>query len=49
MNLLAGRALKYHMHPLVVQEIGADFNLSHALQFGMLPAAVSHADPKKVS
>jgi predicted AAA+ superfamily ATPase len=46
-NLLAGRALKYHMHPLVIQEIGSLFSLSHALQFGLLPAAVEHADPKK--
>ncbi len=46
-NLLAGRALRYHMHPLVIQEIGQDFNLNHALQFGLLPAAVGHDDPKK--
>jgi uncharacterized protein len=46
-NLLAGRALKYTMHPLTVQEIGKDFNLQHALQFGLLPSAVSHTDPKK--
>lgn len=46
-NLLAGRALKYHMHPLVIQEIGEMFNFNHALQFGFLPVAVTHADPKK--
>ncbi len=46
-NLLAGRALRYYMHPLVIQEIGADFNLQHALTFGLLPAAVSHSDPKR--
>lgn len=46
-NLLAGRALRYTMHPLVVQEIGPDFDLSHALQWGLLPTAVTHADPKK--
>ena len=46
-NLLAGRALRYTMHPLTVQEIGANFNLAHALQFGMLPTAVTHEDPKK--
>jgi uncharacterized protein len=46
-NLLAGRALRYNMHPLTVQEIGNDFNLAHALQFGLLPTAVTHADPKK--
>lgn len=46
-NLLAGRALRYNMHPLVVQEIGKDFDLAHALQFGLLPMAVTHSDPKK--
>jgi predicted AAA+ superfamily ATPase len=46
-NLLAGRALRYDMHPLVIQELNHDFNLSRALQFGMLPAAVSKENPKK--
>jgi uncharacterized protein len=45
-NLLAGRALMYHMHPLVIQEIGDKFNLNHALQFGLLPAAVTQKDPR---
>lgn len=46
-NLLAGRALRYTMHPLVVQEIGDAFNVEHALKYGMLPAAVDHQDPKR--
>lgn len=46
-NLLAGRALTYHMHPLTIQEIGTGFNLDHALQFGLLPMAVTHKDPKR--
>lgn len=46
-NLLAGRALRYHMHPLVIQEIEKEFDLTHALLYGMLPAAVGHSDPKK--
>ncbi len=46
-NLLAGRALTYYMHPLTIQELGDDFNLVHALQFGLLPAAATHSDPKK--
>ena len=46
-NLLAGRALTYNMHPLVIQEIGSSFNLNHSLQFGMLPAVVNHEDPQK--
>jgi len=46
-NLLAGRALTYHMHPLVVQEMGETFNLENALQFGLLPKAVTHVTRKK--
>lgn len=46
-NLLAGRALRYTMHPLVIQEIGDQFNFEHALTYGMLPASVDHQDPKK--
>lgn len=46
-NLLAGRALRYYMHPLVAQEIGDMFNVEHALEFGLLPMAVTHQDPKK--
>lgn len=46
-NLLAGRALRYNMHTLVIQEIGSAFNLSHALQYGLLPIAVTHTDPKQ--
>lgn len=36
-NLLAGRALKYGMFPLTAVELGNDFNLSKALEFGLLP------------
>src|SRR3990170_3040833 len=46
-NLLAGRALTYHMHPLVIQEIGEQFDINHALRYGLLPASIGHADPKK--
>jgi len=47
-NLLAGRALTYTMHPLIVQEVGIDkFDLSKILQYGLLPAVIDHADPKK--
>jgi len=47
-NLLAGRALRYHMHPLVIQEIGIqDFDLERVLQYGLLPRAVTLEDPKK--
>jgi len=46
-NLLAGRALTYHMHPLVMQEMGDKFSLTHALEYGLLPIAATHSDPKK--
>ena len=46
-NLLAGRALRYTMHPLVFQEIEKEFNFVHALQYGLLPTVVEHDDPKK--
>ena len=36
-NLLAGRALLYHLYPLSYLEVGSQFNLSHAVQYGMLP------------
>lgn len=44
-NLLAGRAVIYHMHPLVSLELGQDFNLAQALQYGMLPSIYSHDNP----
>lgn len=46
-NLLAGRALTYYMHPLIIQEIKEAFNFEHALHYGLLPMAVDHQDPKK--
>jgi predicted AAA+ superfamily ATPase len=46
-NLLAGRALRYSMHPLTAAELGSDFNLEHSLKYGHLPAAYREADPKK--
>lgn len=44
-NLLAGRALVYHLYPLTAQEMGDKFHLHHALHFGMLPAILSEPDP----
>lgn len=44
-NLLAGRALTYTMHPLVYQEIQGDFNLERALTYGMLPDACTIHEP----
>ncbi|MEM1244578.1 MAG: ATP-binding protein [Pseudomonadota bacterium] len=45
-NLLAGRARRYTMHPLTCIELGKDFSLTKALQFGMLPEVYIDADPK---
>ncbi|OGT46064.1 MAG: hypothetical protein A3E82_08070 [Gammaproteobacteria bacterium RIFCSPHIGHO2_12_FULL_38_11] len=36
-NLLAGRALLYHLYPLTYLEAGNKFNLLHAIHYGMLP------------
>jgi len=44
-NLLAGRALTRRLHPLTAAELGGDFNLARALQYGHLPAACTAADP----
>lgn len=45
-NLLGGRARVYHMHPLISQELGDDFNLSKALKNGLLPMALLDPDPQ---
>lgn len=46
-NLLAGRALTYRMHPLTVAEQGDVFNLRDSLRLGHLPARFSESDPGK--
>ena len=43
-NLLAGRAGRLNLHPFVPEELGADFNLSRALSFGLLPVVCSAQD-----
>ena len=43
-NLLAGRAFIFTLFPLTHLELGGDFNLQHALQFGTLPEAVTLKD-----
>ncbi|MCP4473597.1 MAG: ATP-binding protein [Gammaproteobacteria bacterium] len=45
-NLLAGRALVYHMHPFVAQELGDQFDVKKSLQFGQLPALLTEPEPK---
>ncbi len=46
-NLLAGRALTYKMHPLIIQEIGDSFDMRKVIKYGLLPSVIDHADPKK--
>lgn len=36
-NLLAGRAIEYFLFPFTTFELGARFDLNHALRFGSLP------------
>lgn len=46
-NLLAGRALTYHMHPFVIQELKESFDLTRVLQYGLLPGVYLSDNPKK--
>jgi predicted AAA+ superfamily ATPase len=46
-NLLGGRAYTYSFHPLTSVEMKTDFNLSKALEFGLLPLAVKTENPNK--
>lgn len=43
-NLLAGRALRYAMHPLTVLELGDAFDMQKVLRWGLLPALLSEQD-----
>ncbi len=43
-NLLAGRANTHYFYPLTVYELGREFNLDHALKFGMLPDVWNEPD-----
>ncbi len=36
-NLLAGRAIVRHLHPFMAAELGSNFDLTTALQSGLLP------------
>jgi uncharacterized protein len=40
-NLLAGRAYNYRLYPLTSREMGSDFNLIDAMQWGSLPYVVN--------
>lgn len=46
-NLLAGRAHHYWMHPLIAQEMGEDFELARAVELGLLPAVWVKEEPEK--
>lgn len=46
-NLLAGRALTMFLHPFTSEELGQDFELQKALQYGMLPEVWDGAEYKK--
>ena len=45
-NLLAGRAVTRHMHPLTALELGKDFDLKRAVRFGCLPLACTSENPE---
>ena len=45
-NLLAGRALTRHLHPLTALELGKDFDLRRALRWGCLPLACTSQKPQ---
>jgi predicted AAA+ superfamily ATPase len=46
-NLLAGRALTYYLHPLTANEQKDAFQIAQSLRFGHLPARFSEHDPEK--
>lgn len=46
-NLLAGRALTYSMHSLIVPELGHDYRLDHSLNYGNLPSVYVESQPGK--
>ncbi|MCI5065419.1 AAA family ATPase [bacterium] len=43
-NLLAGRASTRYMHPLTALELGKDFSVERALQYGLMPEIWDGAD-----
>lgn len=44
-DLLGGRALRKVLHPFMACELGAKFNLSEVLQYGLLPLRFGQTDP----
>ncbi len=43
-NLLGGRAYKKTMHPFTASELGSEFNLEQALEFGLIPVVYDSGD-----
>jgi predicted AAA+ superfamily ATPase len=43
-NLLAGRAVRRHLHPFLPEELGQDFDLDQALRYGTLPVVWTAPD-----
>jgi len=48
-NMLAGRAIAYHLHPLTHLELGAHFNLGQVLHWGTLPKLLELPDDQEKS
>ena len=46
-NLLAGRAYTYHMHPLTAIELGNEYSLTKSLQHGQLPLSYTGDNPQQ--
>jgi len=46
-NLLAGRAALRHLHPLLPEELGGDFDLEAVLRWGSLPVVWSAPDRRE--
>jgi len=46
-NLLAGRALTYHLYPMTAAELKEEFSLNSSLTYGHLPAIFSEPSPEE--
>jgi predicted AAA+ superfamily ATPase len=46
-NLLAGRAVTFHLFPLTTQELGSSFDLGRVLEFGSLPSLLEISDDQE--
>ncbi len=47
-NLLGGRAFTFHLYPLTYRELGSQFDLMSALQFGTLPQVFSYQNQEDI-